>query len=91
MQIIEDLGPFYRDLISLGDALHGDKEDIPLSLFDSLSQDELVAFKESTNVHFFNQELSTIVNEYMERLHDIRRLLIKAHLQKRELAIRLHI
>ena len=28
--------------------------------------------------------MSAVMNEYIEKLHDIRKLLIKAHLQKKE-------
>lgn len=35
--------------------------------------------------------MNAILYEYLERLHDIRRLLIKAHLQKKRLAVELNI
>jgi hypothetical protein len=49
--------------------------------------------KEDGNVSLLKsaQDLAFIINEYIERLHDIRRLLIKVHLQKRELAQHLEI
>jgi hypothetical protein len=54
MQIIEELAPFYRDLIALGDALQGENEEIPTTLFNGLSAEQFAEFRDSTEVRLFD-------------------------------------
>ncbi|KAJ3302453.1 hypothetical protein HDV03_004941 [Kappamyces sp. JEL0829] len=85
-KIIEDNGPFLRSLSILSNILQGDDVCYPATLLQtSLSSPELAQCRLVT------EEMNAILYEYLERLHDIRRLLIKAHLQKKRLAVELNI
>ncbi|KAJ3269331.1 hypothetical protein HDV01_001575 [Terramyces sp. JEL0728] len=84
MRQVEIEGHLHRDLLSLDRILEGiDPENE--GLFQSVPVDDLVEFKEVAD------EFTCVVNEHMEKMQDIRKLLIKAHLQKRDLANKLGI
>ncbi|KAI8893432.1 hypothetical protein BC833DRAFT_531780 [Globomyces pollinis-pini] len=84
MQIIEQYASFYRNILQLGRILLNDDPD-KFDLFKTMDPADLIKCLQAT------EELTALINEYMERLSDIRRKLIKSYLQKKQLAIKLNI
>jgi hypothetical protein len=83
MKIVETQSPFQSSLLEFGRILEDERED--LNLFECLENEQFDELQEKT------VELTAVMNEYVERLHDVRKLLVKAHLQKKKLAIKLNI